>query len=142
MMTAPVFPKAAGMEAVATVRMSFVNSNCQPEGIHDGVEPKRSGEQPERLAHWWPHQGGEEYSVETHRYPFSGKPNAKVRLGVVPAGGGETRWLTFAKPDEDVYLARVKGPADVKEDWDYEEIIKTIPAEEAFRPVSESGCSM
>lgn len=42
----------------------------------------------------------------------------------------------------DVYLARVKGPDDVKEDWDYEEIIKTIPAEEAFRPAAESGCSM
>jgi dipeptidyl-peptidase-4 len=53
------------------------------------------------------HQGGEDYSVETHRYPFAGKPNAKVRLGVVAADGGEMRWLSIAKPDEDVYLARV-----------------------------------
>jgi len=42
----------------------------------------------------------------------------------------------------DVYLARVKDPADVQEDWDYEEIVETIPAEEAFRPAEESGCSM
>lgn len=42
----------------------------------------------------------------------------------------------------DAYLARVKSPEDVTEDWDYEEIVTTIPAEEAFRPVEESGCSM
>ena len=53
------------------------------------------------------HQGGETWSVETHRYPFSGKPNAKVRLGVVPADGGKTTWLSLANPDEDFYLSRV-----------------------------------
>ncbi len=42
----------------------------------------------------------------------------------------------------DVYLARVKEPDAVSEDWDYEEIVTTIPAAEAFQPVEESGCSM
>jgi branched-chain amino acid transport system substrate-binding protein len=42
----------------------------------------------------------------------------------------------------DAYLAKVKGPDEVKEDWDYEEIVDTIPAEEAFRPVEDSDCSM
>jgi branched-chain amino acid transport system substrate-binding protein len=42
----------------------------------------------------------------------------------------------------DAYLARVKDPADVSEEWDYEEIVTTIPADEAFRPVEESGCSL
>jgi branched-chain amino acid transport system substrate-binding protein len=42
----------------------------------------------------------------------------------------------------DVYLAQVKQPDQVEEEWDYEEILETIPAEEAFRPVEESGCSM
>jgi branched-chain amino acid transport system substrate-binding protein len=42
----------------------------------------------------------------------------------------------------DVYLAKVKAPGDVTEDWDYEEIVTTIPAEEAFQPVEDSGCSM
>ncbi|HEX5512154.1 MAG TPA: ABC transporter substrate-binding protein [Actinomycetales bacterium] len=45
----------------------------------------------------------------------------------------------------DVYLAKVKEAADVKEDWDYEEIIATIPADKAFRPVEESkaaGCNL
>lgn len=45
----------------------------------------------------------------------------------------------------DVYLARVKDAGSVEEDWDYEEIIATIPAEDAFRPVQESidaGCQL
>jgi branched-chain amino acid transport system substrate-binding protein len=42
----------------------------------------------------------------------------------------------------DVYLAKVKSKAQVKEDWDYEEILETIPAAQAFRPAAESGCSM
>jgi dipeptidyl-peptidase-4 len=54
------------------------------------------------------HQGGEKYSVETHRYPFSGAANARVRLGIIASGGGETRWLALGETDdEDVYLARV-----------------------------------
>jgi branched-chain amino acid transport system substrate-binding protein len=42
----------------------------------------------------------------------------------------------------DVYLAKVKSADQVCEDWDYEEIVNTIPAADAFRPVEESGCSM
>jgi branched-chain amino acid transport system substrate-binding protein len=42
----------------------------------------------------------------------------------------------------DVYLARVKKASEVKEPWDYEKILKTIPASEAFRPASDSGCSL
>jgi len=53
------------------------------------------------------HQGGPEYSVETHRYPFPGSANAKVRLGVVPASGGETTWLALPVEGDDFYLARV-----------------------------------
>jgi dipeptidyl-peptidase-4 len=57
------------------------------------------------------HQGTAEPSVETHRYPFAGAANAKVRLGVVAAEGGPTRWLTLSWPGPaDGYLARI--------DWD------------------------
>jgi dipeptidyl-peptidase 4 len=57
------------------------------------------------------HQGSDTWDVETHRYPFAGGPNARVRLGVIPAAGGETTWLDIAKAGEDFYLARVRfGP--------------------------------
>ena len=45
----------------------------------------------------------------------------------------------------DVYLAEVKTADAVEEDWDYEEILATIPADEAFRPVEDSvaaGCEL
>ena len=53
------------------------------------------------------HEGSATWSIETHRYPFAGAANAKVRLGVIPSRGGETRWLELADKNEDIYLARV-----------------------------------
>ncbi|MGH9293110.1 MAG: DPP IV N-terminal domain-containing protein, partial [Acidimicrobiales bacterium] len=47
---------------------------------------------------------------EDHRYPFAGGPNAKVRLGVVGASGGETTWMDTG--GEDHYLARVQFTGD------------------------------
>jgi branched-chain amino acid transport system substrate-binding protein len=45
----------------------------------------------------------------------------------------------------DVYLAEVKPKSEVTTDWDYEKILRTVPASEAFRPVADSaaaGCTM
>lgn len=42
----------------------------------------------------------------------------------------------------DAYLVKVKDKADVKEEWDYEEILKTIPAAEAFNPTVSTDCKM
>lgn len=53
------------------------------------------------------HQGDTEWNVETHRYPFAGKANAKVRLGVVRTDGGPTKWLTLLPNDGEQYLGRV-----------------------------------
>lgn len=57
------------------------------------------------------HQGRDTWDVERPRYPFAGGTNARVRLGIVPSSGGETRWLPLAPDGDDVYLARVRfGP--------------------------------
>ena len=42
----------------------------------------------------------------------------------------------------DMYLARVKKPSESKGPWDYYEIIRTIPGDEAFATVAESGCKL
>jgi branched-chain amino acid transport system substrate-binding protein len=42
----------------------------------------------------------------------------------------------------DAYLTKVKSPDQVKEDSDFTEVVKTIPANEAFRKASDSGCTM
>lgn len=42
----------------------------------------------------------------------------------------------------DMYLAKVKTPAESTNEWDLYNIIRTIPAEEAYRPLSESQCRL
>ncbi|WP_336366390.1 ABC transporter substrate-binding protein [Marinobacter sp. C2H3] len=42
----------------------------------------------------------------------------------------------------DMYLARVKTPEESKGEWDLYDIVRTIPADEAFRPLSESKCKL
>jgi branched-chain amino acid transport system substrate-binding protein len=40
----------------------------------------------------------------------------------------------------DMYLAEVKKPSESRYPWDYYKLLKTIPGDEAFRPLSEGGC--
>jgi branched-chain amino acid transport system substrate-binding protein len=42
----------------------------------------------------------------------------------------------------DMYLVQVKAPGDVKAKWDYYNLKETIPADEAFQPLSTSKCKM
>jgi branched-chain amino acid transport system substrate-binding protein len=42
----------------------------------------------------------------------------------------------------DMYLFEVKKPAESKGKWDYYKLISTLPAEQAFRPLSESECPL
>ena len=40
------------------------------------------------------------------------------------------------------YLVQVKTPAESKYPWDYYKIVATIPADQAFRPMADGGCSL
>ena len=42
----------------------------------------------------------------------------------------------------DLYLLQVKTPAEQKYPWDYLKLIRTIPGDEAFRPLAEGGCPL
>lgn len=42
----------------------------------------------------------------------------------------------------DMYLFRVKKPAESRSDWDLYKLVAKIPAEQAFRPLSEGGCPL
>lgn len=42
----------------------------------------------------------------------------------------------------DMFLARVKSPAESKEPWDYFEILRTIPADDVYWPLSSSKCPL
>ena len=40
-----------------------------------------------------------------------------------------------------VYLFEVKAPSESKAPWDYYKLVATTPADQAFRPLAEGGCS-
>jgi branched-chain amino acid transport system substrate-binding protein len=42
----------------------------------------------------------------------------------------------------DMYLFEVKSPAESKEAWDYYTLRRTIPADQAFRPLDQGGCPL
>lgn len=42
----------------------------------------------------------------------------------------------------DAYLARVKSPDESEGEWDYYEILRTIPAAEAYQPLEDSTCAL
>lgn len=41
-----------------------------------------------------------------------------------------------------MYLFQVKAPAESKNDWDVYNLVGTVPAEQAFRPLAEGGCAL
>ncbi|MEB8389428.1 ABC transporter substrate-binding protein [Rhodobacteraceae bacterium KMM 6894] len=54
------------------------------------------------------------------------------------ATNGEVR--SDGRMVHDMYLARVKSPSESTGPWDYYDIVRTIPGEEAYGPLSESTC--
>jgi branched-chain amino acid transport system substrate-binding protein len=42
----------------------------------------------------------------------------------------------------EVYLYEVKKPAESRGAWDYYKPVATIPADQAFQPLSESKCPL
>ncbi|MBI1621878.1 ABC transporter substrate-binding protein [Aquamicrobium zhengzhouense] len=55
-------------------------------------------------------------------------------------GKGEIR--ADGRKVHDMYLFKVKAPADSKGPWDYYETLATIPADKAFRPLNEGNCPL
>jgi branched-chain amino acid transport system substrate-binding protein len=41
-----------------------------------------------------------------------------------------------------MYLFEVKAPEESRERWDYYKFVATIPAEDAFQPLSQSRCPL
>jgi branched-chain amino acid transport system substrate-binding protein len=41
-----------------------------------------------------------------------------------------------------MYLVRVKTPEESTGPWDYYEVLRTIPGDEAFLPIDQSACPL
>lgn len=55
---------------------------------------------------------------------------------------GKGRVREDGRKIHDMYLFQVKSPDESTGAWDYYELLATIPAEEAFRPLEEGGCEL
>ena len=55
---------------------------------------------------------------------------------------GKGRVRQDGRKIHDAYLVEVKKPSESKHPWDYYKIRATIPADQAFRPEKEGGCSL
>jgi branched-chain amino acid transport system substrate-binding protein len=42
----------------------------------------------------------------------------------------------------DMYFVQVKTPAESKGPWDYYKVLSTLPGDQAFQPLNESGCPL
>jgi len=42
----------------------------------------------------------------------------------------------------DLYVFEVKKPEESKYPWDYFKLVRTIPGDQAFRPLDEGGCPL
>jgi branched-chain amino acid transport system substrate-binding protein len=68
-----------------------------------------------------------------------------ARMRAVPVNDSfATNGLVRAdgRMSHDMYLVQVKGSEESQHPWDYYKILKTIPGDEAFRPLSESECPL
>lgn len=72
----------------------------------------------------------EAVAAKLHELPVS---DVFAQNGTVAANG---RMIS------DVYLMEVKAPADISEDWDYYNVLATIPGAEAYLDPAESGCPL
>ena len=68
---APRPPAVGGPEQIAKVQMSFQYGTCDPDGVRDGEEPRRSNDIPLRSCHWWNHLGGTEWIQYVWEQPQS-----------------------------------------------------------------------
>jgi len=55
---------------------------------------------------------------------------------------GKGRIRKDGRKMHDMHLYRVKPPAASRDSWDLYDLVRTMPGEQAFRPVGEGGCPL
>jgi branched-chain amino acid transport system substrate-binding protein len=68
--------------------------------------------------------------------------NEQMRQLPVDRFGKEAHIQSNGRVVYDIGVYRVKAPSESHEPWDYYERLATVPARIAFRPASDSGCSL
>lgn len=108
----------SSIERQATVAISFKNSNCQPEGVCDGIDPKKSSDQTQATCHWWPHKGTTEWVQYSWKKPVT--LNGTKVFWFDDTGRGECKipagWRVLYRDGENWKPVEITGQYDVKLD--------------------------
>ena len=81
-------------------------------------------------------------AVDTAQTADGGKVVAKMKeLPTMDPTFGPGRVREDGRHLHPMYLWEVKKPAESKAPWDYYKLAKTIPVEDAWRPLDQGGCS-
>lgn len=83
-------------------------------------------------------------AVEAAGADEAGAVMAKMRELPVDDGllGGNGRVREDGRMVHDMLLVEVKSPEESERAWDYLEVLRTIPGDQAFLPLSESACPL
>ena len=92
--------------------------------------------------------GAPGFPVEVPAGDHQNKPDISASIARMKArptdddafGAGSTR--ADGRKLHPVCLFEVKKPGESKAPWDYDKLIATTPAEQAFRPLNEGGCPL
>jgi branched-chain amino acid transport system substrate-binding protein len=143
--------KAVGLEAAQGLVLSeafYWDLNEGTRSFAARFEPRMEGRKPSML-----HAGA--YSATLHYL------KAVVSLGTEKAKASGKAVLDRMKdiPAEDIaygrctvrrdgrvihpmYLFEVKAPGESRQPWDCYKLLRTVPADQAFRPMGEGGCTL
>jgi DUF1680 family protein len=131
---APVASRVGGPEVRAKVTLSFANGNAQPSGVNDGEEPSNSAQQPQKLAHWWPHQGTTESITYTWAKPVKVGGSQVYWFDDSSRGGGcklPASWTIEYRDDSGAWK-----PVEAKSDYP---VVKDRWCPAKFEPMTTTG---
>jgi branched-chain amino acid transport system substrate-binding protein len=139
---------ALGLQAAQGLTLTeafYWDMNESTRAFSARFAPRLNGQKPSMI-----HAGG--YSAVLHylkaRAALANDASGRAAIGWMKANGTDDplfgRGIVRAdgRKMHDMYLFRVKVPEESRYPWDYYRTLRTIPAEQAFRPMQGGGCPM
>ncbi|MBP0491800.1 ABC transporter substrate-binding protein [Pararoseomonas indoligenes] len=132
-------------QGLALTEAFYWDMNEGTRAFSSRFAPQMGGQKPGMI-----HAGG--YSAVMHylkaRDALGDNASGRAAVGWMKANGTEDPLFgrgtvrADGRKVHDMYLFRVKTPEESKGPWDYYATTRTIPADQAFRPMQGAGCAM
>lgn len=120
----------------------FTGGKCSPSTVHWPYDTWQAGH---GLARAVQARGGTKRCLLMADYACGHALTINTRDAVAQAGGqvlGETTIRADGRALHPVHVFQTKAPSESKGGWDYLKLVSTIPAQQAYRPLSEGHCPL